>query len=214
MTTQTDHGLVCLSEEDYAAVSLAMQVDALAADASLQSINTSFGSVNSYPYALFVTTAGGSAASNSEQQIGQGTWATVSSRGFTTVSSATILLGGVVTIQVTKTGWYEYGNYLNLTLVGAATAFSRREIYASVYALNTSTTPTRLDEVRWRTVENSVTGGEFLIASGGSFYASAGTTILPVARWSHANLASQVAFQPGALFWITYAGTGVEIGSA
>jgi len=213
MSTYTDHGLVCLDDEDYAAIALAMQTDALATDASLTSINNSFNTINSYPYAFFTTTAGSTVSSGGEQQFAQGAWSVTASRGFPIVSILTPLIGSVATVQATTTGWYEYGNYLNLTLAGAATAFSRREIFASVYSLS-GATAVRLDEIRWRTVENSVAGGEFLIASGGSFYATAGTTILPVARWSHANLASQVTSQPGALFWITYVGTGIEIGSA
>jgi hypothetical protein len=213
MTTYTDHGLVCPDDGDYAAIALTMQADAQATDAALLSITNSFNSVYSRPYGLFVTTSGNSVSSGGEQEFNEGIWSIQASRGFSAITLGGQLLGSVVTVTIGKTGWYGYGNYVNLTLVGAATAFSRRSSFARAYTTE-SGVPTRLDEARWRTVENSVAGGEFLIASGGSFYATAGDVVFFTATWSHANAASNVASQAGALFWVTYTGTGIEIGSA
>lgn len=215
MTTYTDHGLVCLDDTDYAAIALAIQTDAVATDAALTDITASFNSVNSQPYALLVTTTGNGPLITVDQEYTEGNWSLVSSRGLPISAGGGVFTGSAASFISPISGWFEYGNYVNLTLAGAATAFSRRNVFARAYGVDTySGIPVRLDEVRWRTVENSVAGGEFLIASGGTFYATAGQLIYLTATWSHANLASGVSSTVGALFWLNYISTGIEIGSA
>lgn len=209
----TDHGLICPEDGDYGALALLMQADAVAVEASLDGISDSLNSIYTEPYAMFVTTVGnGPLATGGEQEYNEGTWSLTNSQAFT-VTIGGSLLGSVATLIVQKAGWYEYGNYVNLTLAGAATAFSRRSVFARAYSLATGV-PVRLDEARWRTVENSQTGGEFLVASGGTFYSLAGASVLLTATWSHANAASSVSSAAGALTWVNYIGSGIEIGSA
>lgn len=216
MTTYTDHGLVCPDPADYGAVALLIQADALATDSALSGITTSLNSLYTQPYALFVTNTGnGPLSSGGEQHFSQGNWTISSSRGITVTLAGAPLTGVVARLNITTTGWYEYGNYVNLLASGAVTAFSRREIFASAWDLDVTTAvPVRQSEVRWRTVDNNVPGGEFLVASGGTFYAAAGSIIILTAQWSHANLASNVSSLAGAQFWVNYVGTGIELGSA
>lgn len=209
----TGHGLVCPDDGDYGALALLMQADATAVESSLVAISNSLNLIYDEPYAMFTTTVGnGPLATGGEQEYNEGSWSLTGSQAITSTIGGS-LLGSVATLTITKTGWYEFGNYVNLTLAGAATAFSRRNVFARAYTL-ASGVPVLLELIRWRTVENSQAGGEFLIASGGTFYGVAGVSILLTGTWSHANAASSVSCIAGSLFWVNYIGSGIEIGSA
>lgn len=211
MTTFTPHGLVCLGEEDYSAIALAMQADALAVDAALDGISGSLDSYLSRPYLQMITTTGnGPLSSGGEQQFSIGSWSVVS--GNIPIGSGTLLGNIAGAMPMPETGWYEYGCYVNLVAAGALTAFSRRTLTASAYS-RPGSAAVQLSQIVWRTAETS-TAGEFLVASGGSFYATAGQTIEVTATWSHTNAASNVSSIVGAKAWIHFIGSGIEIGSA
>lgn len=209
MTTYTDHDLACLGDEDYAAVALAMQHDALATEAALDAVSDAFDTYYLRPYATAVTLAtGGAVASAGETIFSITGW----SLGSTNMPGATA--PSIVGLRLTmpKTGWYSYQAYASLVAAGAVTAFSRRTLYARA-SRRIATNNTLLDQVVWRTVDTN-TAGEFLIADGNAFFAMAGWTIDIEALWSHANAASNVSVAAGARLNCYFLGSGVTIGSA
>lgn len=209
MSTLTDHGLVCLDEEDYGAVALALQADALAVEAALDSVSDSFDTFLARPAVLATTTVGvGPTASGGEAFNRVGTWA-VSYSDFTPVPTTVPLSG--VRITVPRTGWYSYGGFINLVASGAITALSRRTVAANATRI-VSGVSTLLSQVIWRTVDTS-TGGEFLTVTGGTFYATAGTVVDVQVLQSHGNLASGINVIAGSRLWCHFIGSGVEIGS-
>lgn len=210
MTTLTDHGLVCLDGEDYAAVALALQADALAVEASLDAISDAFDGYLTRPTVLATTTAGvGPVASNGEAFSSVGTWA-VSYVNFAPVPTTAANSG--IRMTVPRTGLYAFGGFINLVASGAITALSRRTVAASASRV-VSGVATLLSQVVWRTVDTS-TGGEFLTVTGGSFYATAGSVVDVRVLESHGNLASGINCPAGSRLWCHFIGSGVEIGSA
>lgn len=209
MTTYTDHGLACLGEEDYAAVALAMQHDALATEAALDAVSDAFDTYYQRPYATAVTTgATGPVSSAGESIFGIGSW----SLSNTNMAGATAVVNVGLRLTMPETGWYSYQAYANMVAAGAVTANSRRTLYARA-SRRISTTNTLLDQVVWRTVDTN-TAGEYLIADGNAFFALAGWTIDIEALWSHANAASNVSVTTGAKLTCYFLGSGVTIGSA
>lgn len=208
MTTVTDHGLVCLDDNDYSAIALAMQADAYATEAAIGSVNTSLTTALTRPYVNAVTTVGqGPLSSGGEILENQGVWA-IASTNIPVVTTAAV---SGIRITIPRAGVYRYGTYCNLVAAGAVTAVSRRTIVgrATRRVLGIGNT---LSLITWRTWDTN-TGGEHLIASGGTFLALAGQTVDVDSFWSHANLASNVSSTAGARIWCIYMGSGVEIGS-
>lgn len=211
MTTYTDHGLVCPDSGDYAAIALAMQADAVATDTALDTISDQFDRAKLRPYALWISTTSGTYATNGEAELTLfGNWAVVQTN--MTSSLLTPSISGAVQFNPPLAGWYDFGVYETLSLVGAATANSRRTAFARAYSLLGSV-QTLIGSSISRTYESS-TGGEFLIASGARFYAQPGQNIVLLANLSHSNAASQVQYNVGCRIWCYYLGSGVEIGSA
>jgi hypothetical protein len=209
VTTLTDHGLVCLDGADYGAVALALQADALAVEAALDSISDSFDSFYLRPVVLAATTTLVAQPSSGEQVFGMGPWA-VAYSNFVPAPTTAASSGARITIP--RTGWYAYGGYANMIATGAVTALSRRTLYANA-TRTISGVGTVLSQVVWRTVDTG-TGGEFLTAANGTFYATAGNTVDVQVQFSHTNAASTVGVQIGAKLWCHFIGSGVEIGSA
>lgn len=209
MSTYTDHDLVCLGEEDYAAVALAMQHDAIATEAALDAVSDAFDTYFLRPYATAVTlAAGGNLASGGETIFTISGW----SLSNTNMPGATAPSTVGLRLTIPKTGWYSYQSYANPVAAGAVTAFSRRTLYARANR-RIGTTNTLLDQAVWRTVDTN-TAGEYLIADGNAFFALAGWTIDIEALWSHTNAASNVGIAAGAKLTCYFLGSGVTIGSA
>jgi hypothetical protein len=208
--TTTPHGLLCPSEEEYAALALIMQHDALAVEAALEGISGSFDSFLLRPVVLAVTTGISGPASTLGENVFDTTFWSIASSNFTPAPTTAATSG--IRVPLPRTGWYNFGGFGNLVATGAVTANSRRTLYASA-TLNSVGSTTVLSQVVWRTVDTN-TGGEFLVVSGGSFYGVAGATVDLKLQWSHANAASTVQVNAGAKLWCHYAGSGVEIGSA
>jgi hypothetical protein len=208
VTTYTDHGLACLSDTDYAAIALAMQVDALATDAALDAISDALGTHYTNPYMVARTTAnaGPFTTTAAEPEITIPNW-TVTSSNMTTASATS-----GVRVTIPRAGWYAHGCYMNLVASAGITALSRRTSIARATLIAPGTAIV-LSEVFWRTVETS-TGGEFLVSSGGMFYAAANTTVNILALLTHGNLASGINVIAPARIWCHFVGSGVEIGSA
>lgn len=217
MTTVTDHGLVCLDREDYAAIALALEADARAADAAIDGIADSLAVYGRRPFFTAITTVGnGPVSSGGEVQQSWGTWGLVASNYAAPLvfNPATPVIGSLALMTLPVTGWWDFGGYGFLVAAGAVTAFSRRTIVASAWTLSTAgSVPLLYESVHWRTGDTN-TAGEYLTASGGTFYGRAGDLILLSFSWSHANAASNVSSPAGARFWCHYIGSGVEIGSA
>jgi hypothetical protein len=214
----TDHGLVCLDGEDYAAVAMAMEADARAVDASVDSIADSLAVYGRRPFFTAITTVGnGPLASNGETQQSFGSWGLVAanfSSSLLTFNPLTPITGSLALMTLPVTGWWDFGGYGLLQAAGAVTAFSRRTVVASAWTMSTlGGVPVLYESIHWRTGDTN-TGGEYLTTSGGTFYGRAGSLILLSFSWSHANLASNVSSPAGARFWCHYIGTGVDIGSA
>lgn len=208
--TTTEHGLLCPGPEEYAAIALLMQHDALAIEAALDSISDAFDTTLLRPVVLATTTAINGPNSTSGEIVFNMTSWSVTYTNFVPVPTTAAPSG--IRITIPRTGWYKYGAFANMVATGAVTAFSRRTLFASA-TQNTVGSSVVLSQIVWRTVDTN-TAGEFLVASGGSFYARAGATIDVQAQWSHANAASTVQVNAGARIWCHYAGSGVEIGSA
>lgn len=205
-----DHGLKCLAEEDYAAIALYMQDQALVIDSVLDGMSDSLDTFNLRPgFTAATTGVNGPVASGGEQLQGLGNWSMVYSN-FTPAPTTGVSFG--IRMTAPRTGWYEHGAYINAQASGAVTANSRRTLYARAYRV-VGTGNVLLSETVWRTGDTN-TGGEFLVSSGGSFYATAGTSIIITPYWSHANAASNVQVNAGAKLWCWFIGSGVEIGSA
>lgn len=209
MTTYTDHGLACLGDEDYAAIALAMQQDALATEASLDAVSDAFDTYYLRPYATAITTAPtGPVSSAGETIFGIGGW----SLSNTNMPGATAPVNVGLRLIMPATGWYSYQAYASMVAAGAVTAFSRRTLYARA-SRRIATVNTLLDQVVWRTVDTN-NAGEYLIADGNAFFAMAGWTIDIEALWSHANAASNVSVVTGSRLNCYFLGSGVTIGSA
>lgn len=209
MSTETGHGLICLDGGDYAAVALALQADAFAVEAAAAGIQADFAEFRARPTVLATTTVGlGAVASNGEALNRLGTWAVTYSNF--TPAPTTLALSGV-RILLPRTGLYSYGTFVNLVASGAVTALSRRTVYASASKVISGVT-TQLSQVVWRTVDTG-TGGEFLTATGGTFFGLAGTTVDVQGFESHGNLASGMNIIAGARLWCHFIGSNVEIGS-
>lgn len=209
MTTETDHGLVCLDGDDYAAIALAMQKDALATDAALDAVSDAFDTNYLRPVVLAATT--GISGPNSTLGEIQFNLATLAIGYFNFTPAPTAASANSIRMTAPRTGWYSYGAFMNMAATGAVTAFSRRTIFVTASRI-ISGIATTLSQIRSGTVDTN-TAGEFLIASGGTFYATAGTTVDVKPTWSHANAASTVQVNAGAKVWIHWTGSGVETGS-
>lgn len=202
------HGLQCLDDSDPAAVALYMQAEALAIDALLDGISDSFDSTFLRPaFAGNTTIVNGPIASGGEAQFSLNGWALTSSNFAPAPTSTT---GFQFTVP--RTGWWEAGFYMNAQASGAVTVNSRRTAFNRVYRV-TSTGNVLIGEGIWRTYDTN-TGGEFLVVSGTTFFATAATVVRILPQWSHTNAASTVQVNAGAKLWCFYVGTGVEIGSA
>jgi len=207
-TTVGTHGLTCLSDEDYAAIALYMQAQSNTIDSVLDAISDSFDTTALRPGFTGATNiVNGPVASGSETIFGLNGWV-LSYSNFTPAPTSTV--GFQFTVP--KTGFYDHGCYINAQASGAVTVNSRRTLYSRAFRV-TGTGNVLLSQAIWRTVDTN-TGGEFLVACGSSFYATAGTTIVILPGWSHANAASNVQVNAGAKIWCWFTGSGVEVGSA
>ena len=202
-----NHGLGCLDDEDYAAIALYMQGQGLIIDTALSQISNSLDTFYLRPSVVAQTTGvAGPASSGGEQLFGlSGNWALTYSN-FTPVT-----ISSGVRITIPRTGWYTYGCYGNLQTTGAVTALSRRTLYARA-TRQTVGVSAQLSQAVFRTVDTN-TGGEFLVASSASFYATEETVVDIEGYWSHTNAASLVQVNSGARLWCHFDGSGIEIGS-
>lgn len=204
------HGLACLDEEDYAATALYMQDQGQAIEDALVDISTSLSSALLRPSVTAVTTTVSGPNSTAAEQIFSltATW----SLTYHNYTVAPTIIGAGVRLTIPRTGWYGYGTYGNLAATGVVTALSRRTLYATATKESVGVS-TQLSQAAFRTIDTN-TGGEFLTASAGSFYATVGATVDVEGAWSHTNAASTVQVNTGAKLWCHFIGTGVEIGSA
>lgn len=207
-TTVGSHGLSCLTDDDYAGLALYMQDQANAVEAALGAVSDSLDTAATRPVVVATSNlVNGPVASAGETIFGINGWV-IDYSNFTPTPTTT----AGIRFFVPKTGWYEHGAYMNMQAAGAVTPFSRRTAYSRAYRF-TSLGNVLLSQVAWRTVDTN-TGGEFLAAVGGTFFATEGSRIDILPGWSHANAASMVQLNAGAHTWCFYIGSGVEIGSA
>lgn len=202
-----NHGLACLGDEDYAAIALWMQSQGTLIDTALDGISDDFDSFSLRPGLLVTSTA---------------VTTVTSLNTFTNVTFGTTLYNNLPnpsagnpfgSFVTPRSGWYQYGANINMIATGAVTAGSVRRL--KVLAVKAGVGPQEtLSEVDDISFDNNTGGGEWLVASAGSFYAPANTTIIVRAQASHANAASSVNVSIGARLWCWYIGSGVEIGSA
>lgn len=201
-----NHGLDCVSTDDYGATALFLQDQAITIDTALKTISNAAATTYLRPGVIASMTSAVSASTGGEQLIFlNGTWALVYSN-FTPVS-VTAATGGIQ-VTIPRTGWYNFGVYASMTAVGAVTANSRRTLFAR--AILQSPSPTTLAEADWRTIDTN-TGGEFLVAGDGAFYANVGALVNVIGLWSHTNAASNVQVNIGARIWCHYIGSGVQV---
>lgn len=213
MTVVTPHGLLCPGDEEYGAQTLVTQADALAIEAALSGLSDAFDSFYLRPGVIANTTANfGPVATGAEALFPvSSSWALVYNN-ITPAPTTNPPGTGGIRVTIPRNGWYSYGGYMNMVASGAITALSRRTIVVNAVR-QTGSISIQLSQIEWRTVDTS-TAGEFLIASGGSFYATVGQLVDIRLFESHANAASAVNVPAGARVWCYFASTGIEIGSA
>lgn len=207
MTTYTDHGLVCLDGDDYAAIALAMRTDALAVDAALVDIDTDLSNYRNRIWWNAVNTSSISVSSSGGGVYAEG----IVGESTPGSGSATITANGVSPIlgaQILPTGWYLMGTTANWTV---ATPNNNTTRTLMVYDSKFSGGLTVDDRVYLRVTGEQSTGGGSADVSG--FFYSDGvlqTQVLGVL--SHANTSSNIVVAAGNWrTWFMYMGSGLVI---
>lgn len=208
MATTSDHGLLCPDDEEYGAQTLVIQHDALAADAALDGISDSFDSFYLRPSMLWTTTAPTNTSATALLTV----FSQIGSFGLTYENSPGFV-STFGTFDVVRSGWYQFGNCANMTPSGGVTAASARLLRATA-SRSSTTGNVILAQVLDLSFETNTGNGEWLITSGGTFYATTGQRIVIVSEVAHTNAASALTVAAGAKMWCYYIGSGVEIGSA
>lgn len=204
-----NHGLACLSSEDYGAIALYMQETAFDVEAALigeQDALNRYRLRTSIEVVTTVTTStvAGAGSSMPDGRVAQGmdwTGATVLGGG----SPVTLLTGGgTIIFTPALSGWYDIGVYSNMIAAGAVTVGSERVIYIQMN--QTPDLPATNANVFFQErVTDTNTGGEFLQVSG-LVYLVGGRTANFQVLFSHANVASNLVAQIGSKAWIAYYG--------
>lgn len=200
-----DHGLGCLSEDDYAATALYMKAQGNLVD---RLFDESRDALEDYNNRLaFVVTSGVSSsfASAGGQVMPDGREAnSITLTGGSVVGGGTAVTvtGSLMTFVPPLSGWYDVGGYINVVPAGAVTANSERVLYLSFIQLpsNPALPLNRLYQVR---VTETSTGGEYLETSA-SIYMEAGRTANLQLFVSHQNVASNLVVNPGSKIWVSY----------
>lgn len=201
MITVGDHGLACPGPEDYAALALYMQDQAIAIDTALDSISDSFDSARLRPGVL--------ATSNANVAVASGV---TGNFGATTVQYNNFPVVFGVSFITPRAGWWQYGANVNMVATGAVTANSVRRLTVSAVVATGGPSVT-VSSTSDQSFETN-TAGEWLACSAGTFYLPAGRTVTISPTTLHANAASTVNNMAGARVWCFFISPGIEIGSA
>lgn len=207
MSTVTDHGLICLGDEEYAAVALAMQADAQAVTDVTTADIAALDAYNNRPWLLATSTA----AATIGQSTVEPTFDT-SFPGLAVISqtSGTVQQSGLssfATNAVERAGWYHVGGFATFQATGAVNTFTRR-----------------LLAVQWFHAENGInfyehaiqacyesnTGGDSMTVQG-MFHADGAHSYTATLYFAHRNNSSTMQVNVGAKLWITYLGSGLVV---
>lgn len=199
-----NHGLACLDGEDYAAIALYMQDQAVKIDDALDSISDQFDTFYGRPAALWTSTVSTTMSA---------VYPVYSSFTINSIVYSNFTVPAFTLVTIPRTGWYQYGSNANMTPTGAVTAGSVRRLRVTAQ-LQTIGPDTTLSSTEDESFETNTGGGEWLVVSGGTFYAKAGASVSLNAEVAHGNAASSLRVEIGARVWLYYIGSGVEIGSA
>lgn len=210
-----NHDLSCLDDEDYAALALYMQSQALAIEEALLTEQTAINEYRlrtSIEFVSVITTSNaalGGTLMPDGREANQVNFdgATIFGGGSTITS-----VSGIITLIPAKSGWYDVGGFTNAIPAGAITAGSERVLYIQVTQtpdLPATNTNTFFQE----RVTDTNTGGEFMNVSG-LVYLVGGRAASIQMLVSHANLASNMVMQIGSKIWLAYFGPKGAIVSA
>lgn len=197
------HGLACLGEEDYAAVALYMQDQALIIDGALDAVSDAFDSYRLRPG--FVSASNANFLNTPVNTLG--------TIGASTVVYSNFTMTGATGFITPRQGWWQFGANVNMVASGAVTVGSYRKLFVSAIRSSAPAPATTLAVTSDLSYDTN-TGGEWLACSGGSFYAPAGALVTIRAETMHGNAASGVNTIAGARTWCFFIGSGIEIGSA
>lgn len=207
MSTLTDHGLVCLTDEDYSAVPLAMQADATAVTEATASQSASLTAYNNRPWLLATSTV----AVTGAQSLTEPSYNT-SFPGLTvmTQTSGTVQQSGMASFTSSvpePAGWYHVGGFATFQATGAVNTFTRRLLAVQWFHIENLT---NVYETAIQTCYESNTGGDAMTVQG-MFYADGVNSYTATLYFAHRNSSSTMQVNTGAKLWITYLGSGVNI---
>lgn len=201
-----NHGLTCLTDNDYAAVALHMQDQARTLDAALAGISNELTAYNNRMSFVVTSTVTSSFPALGGQIMPDGREANnVSFAGGTFLGGgASLIAGGNILFIPPESGWYDIGGYVNVVAAGAITANSERVLYLLTVQTQANVLQPTQNVYKYRTTETN-TGGEFLETSA-LIYAEAGRSLSLQLLVSHQNLASNLNLNAGAKIWATFMG--------
>lgn len=211
MTTYTDHGLICLDGDDYGAVALAMQEDAIRLDETLTEINTSINGYRNRTWWNAVNTSSitinnASGFEMPEGFIGEdspnsGSWS-ITANGTAATSAFKIL----------PTGWYHMGATVNWT-VATPNNNTRRTLllWNTLFVNGQGSDTVTYDRLYLRNTGEQSTGGGSMHVSG-FFHSDGVTPQYIVSGLSHLNTSSDLVVAAGNWrTWFTFMGSGLVI---
>lgn len=185
-----DHGLGCLDENDYGAVALAMQCNAVAIDDSLTGIRTALTTYGTQFIRRFVSTSSSTSGANSGLLLPDATAAT---------NALNVSLG------ILPRGWYAASGSLSYQATGAVTLNTYRRTLI-IINFSTGTVPPSLFQCV--TVESNTAAADSMTVN--AWFYSAGTQSTTVQlMFGHGNTGSSMTVPAGAVLTIRFMSTGL-----
>lgn len=209
MSETTEHGLVCLGPQEYAAAALAMQVDAQVITAVAAAQSSALTTYNNRPWLVATSTGNIVTAQNVTDP-------TYTDTGFPGAVVMTLTSGSTVQQSrltqfngsgVPAAGWYHVGGFATFQATGAVNTFTRRILAVQWFHSE------NLDSIAENVIQNcyeSNTGGDAATVQG-MFYANGINDYTVTLYFAHRNSSSTMQVNSGAKMWVTYLGSGVVI---
>jgi len=207
-----DHGLICLDGEDFSALPLALQVDALATNAALSSIQAGLDTYNNRPWSILTTTATTTLAQFTNEWTGVVTSSypgiSILANGFTQQNFGLDLTSFTISATLNPAGWYLVGGTCTFQATGAVTVNTRRDLILEwAFRVNgvTNYAPYIVNSI----YESNTAGDALSVA--GMFYADGTKDYFFDLMFSHKNAGSTMTVNAGARYFVAYLGTGLVI---
>jgi hypothetical protein len=199
--------LSCLDDDDYAAIPLSLQSNAVAIDAALTADQASFNAYNNSPWIQIISTTVSSAYASLNVDYTLGGQVP----GFSAFSGATVNtafgLSPASLNNVYPAGWWHVGGQATFQATGAVNTFTRRTLGVQLRHVERGIS---FYDVAIGTCYESNTGGDGISVSG-LFFMDGVHTYFPDLIFAHRNTSSTMTVNAGARMWLTYLGSGVTI---